>query len=272
MLEGTSKDKKVIRKHHATLSDVAMMAGVSPATASLALNGKPVAEETRRLVKSVSEKLGFEPNPLAKRLSNGLNNSVVSLLSLVVDAITWHSMSFLHYALSARGYEAPLYTNGETLFGYPQHAPLWNASPKFSAGVAAGDSLLSNVCRQLPQALIINADFTHNASKGLVQYQQQGGIVLCVNQPLSLECDQILFDRASNTRLAAEYLLKAGHTKIGLCSYLKDKNAAGRVLGFVNTLRDADVSVNHDWLFESGYNEEGGARLAEEFLALRDRP
>lgn len=272
MLEGTSKDKKAIRKHHVTLSDVAEMAGVSSATASLALNGKPVAEDTRQLVISVSKRLGFEPNPLAKRLSNGLNNSVVSLFSLVVDAITWHSMSFLHYALLARGYEAPLHTNGQALFGYPQHQTLWHDNPTFNAGAAICDSLLSSVCRQLPQALIINTDFTHTAPKGLMQYQEQGGIVLCINQPVDFECDQILFDRASNTRLAAEYLLKAGHTRIGLCSYLKDKNTAGRVSGFVSALNNASVPVNNDWLFEAGYNEEGGARLAEQFLALRERP
>lgn len=255
-----------------TLSDVARIAGISPATASLALNGKPVAADTRQLVLSVAKELGFEPNPLAKRLSQGFDNGVISLYSRVVDVITWHSMSFLHYALSARGYEAPFYTNGQTAFGYPQHAPLWDANPQDSIHALSSHSLLGSVCRQLPQALIINTDFTREVSKELAQYQQQGGIVLCINQPFPLECDQVLFDREANTRIAAEYLLKAGHSRIGLCSYLKDNNVAGRIFGFVNALRDAGVHVNPEWFFEAGYNEEGGAKLAEQFLALRDRP
>jgi LacI family transcriptional regulator len=54
------------------LRDVARTADVSVATASLALNGQPgVAEETRRRIVAVAERLGYHANPQAQALRLG---------------------------------------------------------------------------------------------------------------------------------------------------------------------------------------------------------
>ena len=50
----------------------ARMAGVSVATASLALNGRPgVADETRRRTLAAAEQLGYRANPQAQALRRG---------------------------------------------------------------------------------------------------------------------------------------------------------------------------------------------------------
>jgi LacI family transcriptional regulator len=54
------------------IRDVARIAGVSVATASLALNGRPgVAEETRRRAVAAAEQLGYRANPQAQALRRG---------------------------------------------------------------------------------------------------------------------------------------------------------------------------------------------------------
>ncbi len=54
------------------IRDVAKAAGVSVATASLALNGQPgVAEETRRRLVAAAEQLGYRANPQAQALRRG---------------------------------------------------------------------------------------------------------------------------------------------------------------------------------------------------------
>jgi LacI family transcriptional regulator len=56
----------------AGIRDVARMAGVSVATASLALNGQPgVADETRRRTLAAAEQLGYRANPQAQALRRG---------------------------------------------------------------------------------------------------------------------------------------------------------------------------------------------------------
>jgi LacI family transcriptional regulator len=56
----------------AGLRDVARIAGVSVATASLALNGQPgVATQTRRRIAAAAEQLGYHANPQAQALRRG---------------------------------------------------------------------------------------------------------------------------------------------------------------------------------------------------------
>jgi DNA-binding LacI/PurR family transcriptional regulator len=56
----------------AGIRDVARAAGVSVATASLAINGQPgVAEETRRRIVAAAEQLGYRANPQAQALRRG---------------------------------------------------------------------------------------------------------------------------------------------------------------------------------------------------------
>lgn len=60
----------------ATLKQVARMAGVSPATASLALNNKPVSEKTRLKVISCAKKLGYIPNKIGRTLITGKSHTI----------------------------------------------------------------------------------------------------------------------------------------------------------------------------------------------------
>ena len=60
-----------------TITDVARLAGVSPATASRALNGRGgISEETARRVRRAAEKLGYQPNGLARGLLSGKSCTV----------------------------------------------------------------------------------------------------------------------------------------------------------------------------------------------------
>lgn len=70
-------NNEVGQSHNATLADVAKLAGVSVATASKALNGKPqVKAETRSKVKSAAEQLNFLPNVLARSLHQARTGTV----------------------------------------------------------------------------------------------------------------------------------------------------------------------------------------------------
>lgn len=60
-----------------TLKEVAQRAGVSEATASLALNNKPtVNADTRRKVQEVAAALGYVPNSLARGLARSRTHSI----------------------------------------------------------------------------------------------------------------------------------------------------------------------------------------------------
>jgi len=70
-------DFTAARPRAATLRDVALLAGVSVATASKALNGRAnVHPDTRRRVIEASERISFTPNTLAQAILAGQTGTV----------------------------------------------------------------------------------------------------------------------------------------------------------------------------------------------------
>lgn len=63
-----------------TLKDVAALAGVSPATASLALNGKAVNETTRKLVLDCAKRLNYFPNRVGQTLITGQSRRILMVI------------------------------------------------------------------------------------------------------------------------------------------------------------------------------------------------
>jgi len=64
-------------KNPATISDVARLAGVSPGTVSKALNGRgALALGTIQRIQQAAERLGYQPNALARGLLTGRSFTV----------------------------------------------------------------------------------------------------------------------------------------------------------------------------------------------------
>ncbi len=78
-----------------TLKEVARVAGVSPATASLALNGNPVSDQARQRVLSAAKRLNYVPN----RLGRMLKTSKAQTVSLLFMSSTRHADIVRHTAL-----------------------------------------------------------------------------------------------------------------------------------------------------------------------------
>ncbi|MFL6119157.1 LacI family DNA-binding transcriptional regulator, partial [Actinophytocola sp.] len=85
----------------ATISDVALLAGVSVGTVSKALNGRgSLRTETRQRVLSAAEQLGFEPNKAAVALNSGRTYTVGMITT---DTIGRFSIPLLMGAEDALG-------------------------------------------------------------------------------------------------------------------------------------------------------------------------
>jgi DNA-binding LacI/PurR family transcriptional regulator len=79
------------------LKDVAKLAGVSTATASLALNGKSVNKKTREKVIECAAKLNYVPNKIGRTLITGRSNTIELVilstaqnLKLVTGTVLYH--------------------------------------------------------------------------------------------------------------------------------------------------------------------------------------
>lgn len=258
----TDLSSRKASRRRVTLEDVARAAGISKATASLALNGREcIAPDTRRLVREAAERLGYEANVLAQNWSRGGCLTTIPILLSGLDlGVRTQKLQHIQAEIARRGYDVPVY-----VYGIP----------------GKGDSsdptaLVSTIRRQRPRALLCNieSELRPETMAELNRYRDEGGTLLCYDYAVPLECDQVLFDREDNTYRATCHLQEHGHREIGFCFHGDPTPVNPRLNGFRRALRESGAEYRPDWtFFERGY-EAAGARLAERFLALPagDRP
>lgn len=241
----------------ATISDVARAAGVAKTTVSYALSGKgQISPQTRELVLQTAKELGFEPNLHAQRLSNGRCKTTVGLFSLYLDmGVGAQKIRAIQGLLLRRGYHMPIHTCGY----YQEDAELQV-------------SMLAELRRTRPVAIICNTmGLSAGALAELRRHQAEGGVLVCYDYPLDLDCDQVIFDREDNTYQAARHLLELGHRRLGHATHNSLQSGDARTRGFARALKEFGLSLEDAWAFGADQPldyEAGGRAIAQRFLSL----
>jgi DNA-binding LacI/PurR family transcriptional regulator len=252
-------------KRAPNIQDVADALGMHKSTVSLGLSGKGnVSQKTRERIEAMAREMGYEPNPLAQRLAKAAVNNLIGLCAGNLDVgVLTEKILLIQKALTERGLEAPIYT--------------LSAGGEDGAGSRAQ---MRNLCRQQPRAIICSAQsMNQSAFEELERYQLEGGIVVSYDVPIPVACDQVIFDREDNAYQTARHLIQRGHRDLGLALSVPRTSGGelntvqnARFIGFNRALEEAGLKVNRDWIFEEDTYEIGGARLAADFLALKNRP
>jgi LacI family transcriptional regulator len=133
-----------------TRSDVARMAGVSPAVVSYVTNGgpRPVSTSTRARVEAAIEALGYRPNALANAFRDGRSTSVGLLIPSPLNPYYAEMAQVIETELLTHGY---LLSMGISTFNAKQdEAHLRSFDDRRMAGliIASGASVRSAVVRQ----------------------------------------------------------------------------------------------------------------------------
>jgi len=181
-----------------TIKDVARLAGVSPATASQALNGRPrVHAETRRRVVDAALKLRYAPNLHGRRLARRRAESIAviqgkNLSTVFSDSFYRVVMGGVVEAARARGYSLVITpTSGAGAGGDHRPGILGNGAVDgvLVAGVLEEAALLALRHRGLP-------------------------LVLVDNYLPGVEVPAVMPDYRAGARLATAHLLALGHRRI----------------------------------------------------------
>jgi DNA-binding LacI/PurR family transcriptional regulator len=250
-----------------TIDDLAREVGVTKSTISRALAGKGnFSAATREAIHDAAKRLNFEPNPHAQRLSNGGSPNMVALFSLMLDrGVATQKLQYLQRFLAGKGYEAPSYA-----YGYCAVTEAVGQAP-----------LLASLRRQKPRAIVCNTtDFMPETLQELERYRDEGGIIIAYDNPVDIDCDKVIFDRADNAYQAVRHLLDLGHRDIGFFTQLPFDETNQRHVGYRRALGEAGIRERDEWLFAAvseddittGAYEDAGYQIAQQVLALRDRP
>lgn len=213
----------------AALIDVARRAGVSPSTASRALNRPElVSREVVARVRAIAEELGYAPNPFARSLRVQDSRT----LGLIVPDSTNP-----FFAEVAKGIEAACFGAGYTLV-------LCNSERSLAKEAAQARVLYE---KRVDGVLMFNAS---DASAATIEWlgARDLPVVLLERRPAGPAVDCVVSDNAGGVRAAIEHLAALGHRRIGcLMGDLETSHYIERLAAFraaVAELRlDADPSL-----------------------------
>ncbi len=231
----------------ATIKDVAKEAGVSIATVSAVINNtRFVAKPTRRRVLDAVEKLGYQPNRMARALKKKKSQMIAHILPSVMNPFFPAALKGVEDAAFAAGYSV-LVCNTE-------------ASPE-------------RIQRYTDLLLETQVDGVVITSPGLrsihemVETLQRNKIPMVVlSGPRSLQnVDRVLVDDVQCGYLAARHLLETGHERIGFIQVRRSTTSKHRLQGVCEALQEMGTAVPDLVLEAENFTEQEGYNLGLNF-------
>lgn len=222
-----------------TIRDVAREAGVSTATVSRALNqARLVTEKTRRRVLEAVQRLDYRPNAVARGLSTRKTRTIGLVVSDIMNPF---------YPEVARGVEDVTGKSGYSVI-------LCNTDRDPAKEAAYINLLLEKrvqgvVFASLPEA----GSLLEALDRSSVPWISAG------NAPSSGDYDCVAVDNVLGAYLAAEHLLKLGHTRIAhITGPLHEPVTRERLEGFRRAAAEYGLDPGALPVVEADYKQEGG--------------
>ena len=238
----------------ATIREIARAAGVSIATVSRVINGRPdVSPQTREAVLRVVRERGFSTNRNARALSGGRTGLVGVTLPILEAA---------YFAVIVSGTAEALYEHDMRIVLCPtlhQHEREVTLLDRLMHGTTDGAVLM------LPE----------ESNAELRALQQSGYPFVVVDPRVQLDegIPAVSAGNASGARAATEHLLSRGHRRIGAIMGPADWMASTeRLNGYRAALAAAGVLAAPELVVESDFSIESGEAAAGALLDLPERP
>jgi LacI family transcriptional regulator len=237
-----------------TIRDVARTAGVSIATVSRVMNGRPdVAATTRERVLGAVRELGFSTNRSARSLVGGRTFLVGITLPLVEAE---------YFSRIVAGAADELYDHDLQVVLAPT-LHLRDRSANLLARLAGG---------MTDGALLILPEESSEALRRLARTGYPF-VVIDPLEPLDEGVPSVSATNALGGRAATEHLLALGHRRIGAITGVPEWLASvERLNGYRAALASAGVVLDSALVVESDWAVEGGEAAAALLLDLPDPP
>lgn len=235
---GTDVDNRSVTS--VGIAEVAVLAGVSPATASRALTpgSRGVAPATRSLVEAAAQTLGYIPTPSAVSLSTGRTGAVGVL-------VPWVSRWF--FAAAIEGMQQALHDLNYDLLLYPG-----GSGAVYGAGVVDIHALRKRVDGILALNVPVGADSLRTLQIPIVSV---GGRYAGHSA--------VLIDDVEVGFTATRHLIELGHHAIGFIGEYFDHTYGftatdDRHNGYRKALEMAGITYNPDAVVITGFSTDSG--------------
>ncbi len=224
----------------ASIEDVAKKARVSVTTVSRALNDHPyVSEKTKKKIYKAMEELNYYPNNVAQQL----RGKGSKMIGVIISYITNPFFAYLVDAIETTALELGYHLVVMQTRGNP-------AMEKFYIEMVQK--------KQLDGIIMTNLE---TATKEVTALIEEGKIVLCNRYIGDEKLPVIHIDEAEASYKGTDYLIKQGHSKIAFCTGNVMNPHDHRFKGYLQALRDNNVTFDESWFFDDILGIEGGKKF-----------
>lgn len=236
-----------------TLKDVAKKAGVSTAVASRALGSYGyVSKEAREKVLKVAEKIGYQPDIIARSLMTRKTHTI----GIIISDITT-----LFFTSAVRGIEDVARENGYNVI-------LCNSDENLEKET----EYLKVIYEKRVDGLIISMSAKSNSYlKKLIR----GGlpVVLLDRGPKEIKATKVIVDNLSGAYEAVNHLIKLGRRRIGVINGIAGVTTSDeRFEGYKRALKDNDILIDPELVKYGEFKMEKARQVAQQVIKMKNPP
>lgn len=235
----------------AKLSDVARLAGVSPATASRALNANAQVDPdlVARVLKA-REELGYRQNSLARGLRTRANNVVGVVIPDVTNPFFTDLVRGIEDVVRESDYLLVLCNTDETSAKELDYLKMLGDQNIAGLVIAPVQSLGVDLAAALAGMPTVSVD-----------RRLAGDIV-----------DSVTLDNVTGAQRLTAHLLQGTSNVATITGPLITTTASERLTGYRRALAEANVDFRPEYFVEADYSTKGGYLAARRLLELPDPP
>jgi DNA-binding LacI/PurR family transcriptional regulator len=230
------------------ITTIAKMLNLSPSTASRVINGKGnFSEETRKKVMDAVKEMNYIPNSIARKLQQ----KETKLIGVIIPDITE-----TFFASVIKGIEEVLSEKGYSIF-------LCNTNENADKERKYVDLLYENRVDG-----IIVATVRNNIASDDILFNGNIPFIFIDNTPNEgNQFNSVTTDNFLAGKMAADYLISKGHTKIAAIMGKQDETTGRkRFEGFLKGLEENSISKDESLYKFCDFKEASGCRAMEELI------
>lgn len=236
----------------ATLIDVAKLAGVSRATAARALTQPHLLRaDTLSAVTTAIDSLGYVADASARALASGRSGMVGAVVPTLANAVFARAIHRLQTGLADGGMQLVV------------------AAHEYNPALEAR-AIRALISRGIDAIVLVGAE----RSPDIWTLLRTSQIPVILTYTFHTDFDSIGFDNALAGAVAAQHLIKLGHTRIGFISGPRRSNdrMALRIKGASDALAKVGLELPRAMISEQEFSLSGGKLGAHQLMTLAHPP
>lgn len=236
-------EREMIPISSITIKDVARELGVSYSSISRALNGKEgVSKETREKILKTAERMGYQPNDLARGLVNKISKTVGVIIPDINNPFFGEIVAGIIDASNENEYNIFLCISG------------WD--PKMEK------EYFNTLRKKRVDGIILKS-----AGKNEDYDEVKLPLMIIERYNKNLQYDSVEVDNELGGYIAAKHLIDCGYRNIAIILGKEDFNASERRLrGAEKALQEYNVPLNRELVIKGSFTIEGGRKAAKQLF------